>query len=556
VTGLEPVPEVTISLGRLRGVEDKTVGGKTIYKFLGVPYARPPVGKHRFKEPQAVQRWAGTWDATEHGADCLQPLTPHWRQPDTVTGEEDCLYLNIYTPSLANTSELPVLLFIHEGSFIRGSGKTVTPHFLLDRGDFVFVSVNYRLGPFGFMSTGDGVISGNNGLKDQVLALKWVQEHIHAFGSDKNEVTIAGLEAGGASVHLHYLSPLSRGLFKRGISMSGTAYCPWVMAEKSSEKALLLASALGCPTNSTYEMIKCLGRRPTGKIVSQIRPLFWKRDDFPMSPFGVVIEAPGNRSFLSEHPHSLTGRGEVADVPLLTSFTSEEGLFPVAPYVNREELMKELNDNWHQIAPHLLDYESTVLPQNFVNISQKVKDYYFEKGDEISILTRDHVIELVGDRLFVVGIENAARHQASVAQSPVYLYRFSYKGKHSVSNSITGSSPHILGVSQGDDLIYILSRSTLSPLETEEDKAMMEKMTNIWVSFITTGTPSPDTAVQWDAVNQNPGNVQGDLTYLDIVSSEDISQFYSFDLGFAKFWNSLNLDGLVIVDDKILKDEL
>lgn len=126
----------------------------------------------------------------------------------------------------------------------------------------------------GFLSTEDTVVPGNMGMKDQVMALKWVKDNIQYFGGNPNSITLVGMSAGGSSVHLHYMSPLSNGLFNRGFSMSGTALNPWVLAENSLQKAKQLASSLGCNMVTTREMIDCLRYRPARQIVQNVQQFF------------------------------------------------------------------------------------------------------------------------------------------------------------------------------------------------------------------------------------------------------------------------------------------
>ena len=220
------IPFVKVEQGLLTGTSFETESKKIIYAFKGIPYARPPVAELRFREPQPAMHWHSVWSANVSGSKCLQYRYFNI-SPDPIEGSEDCLYLNVYTPNLFKnvTGLLPVIVFIHGGAFMNGDGSEVKPHYLMDQGDLVFVTFNYRLGPLGFLSTEDSIVPGNNGLKDQVAALEWINKNIVYFGGNPKQVTLAGMSAGGASVHLHYLSSKSVGLFQHGISISGTALC-------------------------------------------------------------------------------------------------------------------------------------------------------------------------------------------------------------------------------------------------------------------------------------------------------------------------------------------
>ncbi|CAH1975197.1 unnamed protein product [Acanthoscelides obtectus] len=198
-------PTVTLSNGKIKGLSQKTAyKGNPYYSFRRIPYAEPPVGNRRFEPPTAKSKWNGTLDATKEGSQCVQSINP-------VLGSEDCLFINVYTPSLKQDN-IPVVVFIHGGGFSGGNSSYAAqpPDLFLDE-NVVFVMFNYRLGIFGFLSTEDLVAPGNNGLKDQVLALKWVQNNIHNFGGNPNAVTIFGQSAGAASVSYLMQSPSAKG---------------------------------------------------------------------------------------------------------------------------------------------------------------------------------------------------------------------------------------------------------------------------------------------------------------------------------------------------------
>lgn len=193
-------PQVTIVQGTLKGLFKKTLNNRWIASFEGIPYAKPPVGENRFKKSIPADPWYGILNATREPPICLQ--YDFFFEPAVLKGSEDCLFINVYTPKLPageeKTELLEVLAFIHGGAFVTGKSGSYKPFVLLDR-NILLVTFNYRLGPLGFLSTEDSVVPGNNGLKDQVLALEWIQKNIAAFGGDPEKVTIAGLSAGGAS---------------------------------------------------------------------------------------------------------------------------------------------------------------------------------------------------------------------------------------------------------------------------------------------------------------------------------------------------------------------
>ncbi|KDR19686.1 Esterase FE4 [Zootermopsis nevadensis] len=203
---------VRTNLGPVKGSMKNSWNGKPFCSYRGIPYAEPPIGDLRFKAPRGPRPWSKTLDALTDSPLCIQN--------DLVVpvGSEDCLYLNVYTPEQSSDSKSkhPVIVYIHGGKFSVGSGVSFIsgPWYLMDRA-IVLVTINYRLGVMGFLSTGDDEAPGNYGMKDQVAALRWVQQNIQEFGGDSERVTVQGQSAGSKSIHFHMFSALSRGSYER-----------------------------------------------------------------------------------------------------------------------------------------------------------------------------------------------------------------------------------------------------------------------------------------------------------------------------------------------------
>ena len=194
--------------------------------------------------------------------------------------------------------------------------KYARPEILMDS-DLVLVSLNYRLGIFGFLSTEDDLLSGNNGMKDQVLALRWVQDNIASFGGNPQSVTLHGISSGGACVHFHYFSEMSKGLFQRGYSQSGVAVNTFSIQEGALEKAKILAEAVKCRVSNTTVLVKCLKPIHYKQLLSQMG-LFFAYSQIPLSLFAPVVEK-GSKPFLGEHPYELLKKGKVKDLPWVIS---------------------------------------------------------------------------------------------------------------------------------------------------------------------------------------------------------------------------------------------
>ncbi|XP_047106309.1 juvenile hormone esterase-like [Schistocerca piceifrons] len=204
---------VSIPQGALRGRRLKTPSGRTYCSFQGIPYAKPPVGPLRFKSPEPPEPWSGIRNATKEGNIAPQ-IDFLMRSKTEYEGDEDCLYLNVYTsklPTGENAQLIPVMVWIHGGAFLLGSGNTELygPDYLMEH-DVLLVTFNYRLGVLGFLSTEDELVPGNAGLKDMVMALKWVKSNITRFGGDPGNVTIFGESAGSMSCHILSISSAAK----------------------------------------------------------------------------------------------------------------------------------------------------------------------------------------------------------------------------------------------------------------------------------------------------------------------------------------------------------
>ncbi|GMR32337.1 hypothetical protein PMAYCL1PPCAC_02532, partial [Pristionchus mayeri] len=297
----------------------------TVFTFLGVPYAQPPTGERRFKSPQQlIELPTSPYVASTWPSSCAQDVetAPSFtlNNPYPFTVGEDCLYLNIFTPDVGKSSGLryPVIVFFHGGNFQTGSANEWPGHGLASRG-VVVVTANYRLGAFGFMTLGDS--NGNWGLQDQRLSLSWVQQYISSFGGDPRAVTIIGHDAGGVSVGLHMLSPLSKNLFRAAASMSGSEVSYHSTIGKPAlafNNTLKLGRYLGCTQALPQNVWDCILTRSTDDIVRACtsvptpfnRYLFMPTVDgvnVVSNPLWALNNIPEGRAIYASPVHYLTG---------------------------------------------------------------------------------------------------------------------------------------------------------------------------------------------------------------------------------------------------------
>lgn len=485
-------PEVKVESGILRGKWIQSLFSKrNVAAFEGIPYAEPPVGKLRFQRTVPATSWSGV-----KVVDRLSPICP---QQDfllgklDVEGSEDCLYINVYAPeTVSRTQPLPVMVFIHGGGFAVWSGGMHGPELLMER-DVVYVNFNYRLGPLGFLSTGDDTIPGNYGMKDMVMALNWVRQNIGSFGGDPESVTIFGESAGGASVHYMTLSPLTKGLFHRAIPMSGSANGPSAFqdAAEAKKNAAKLAALMDCPAQPSSRLLQCLQGKAAKDIVAA-QPAFSEWYGHPMLPFRVVAEPGVAGAFIDRPPRQLVPH----DVPLMIGVVSEEGCVMTAPLLENAHAMKDFNENFNKVLP-LTIYLAHLPEKEQKAISQEIRDMYFARSDDI----KSPLTDLYSDIHFRYPTLMTIKQHKANARSSVYSYELAH---HSENKGFAGPfSGYKLNTSfemcHCDDLMYLFPFKELFPQEwTDSDRAYTDLMLDLFTTFAATGQPTSDNS--WSEV--------------------------------------------------------
>ncbi|PNF42151.1 Esterase E4 [Cryptotermes secundus] len=530
---------VAVAQGQLRGRKVTAKDGTTYFSFQGVPYCKPPVGPLRFKAPQPADSWEGIRDALTEGS-----VAPQIDDvvADAYLGEEDCLYLNVYTPKLPSRSGdslKAVMVWIHGGGFYMGSGNTQIngPDYLV-AGDVVLVTFNYRLGALGFLSTEDAETSSNNGLKDQVMALRWVQQNIAQFGGDPGNVTIFGVSAGGGSVHFHLLSPLSAGLFHRAIAMSGVVLNPWALVEEPRERAFRLGAALGCKTTNSKELVEFLRSVPVRQLVEDVDKAKTPEEKASnMLFFAPTLERGaqmGEEVFLTGKPLDLLQEGRFHKVPFISGITSHEGMLIMRALFKNPTLLSGLNNNYESFIPPTMKLEKKSAKSQ--EVALKIKEFYF--GDKpVSRETLQPLFDLFSDMYFIVGIKKSIDLQLKHSDTPIYFYQFSFDEKLGLIEKYIGDST-IPGVCHGAEVAYLfkgfyIDEAKLSP-DTDYMKTVF-RMVKLWTNFAKTGnpTPGPDPSlgVTWIPVTET------ELNYLNIDKELTMQKDLAKDR--VAFWEEL-----------------
>ncbi|XP_053666504.1 juvenile hormone esterase-like [Anopheles marshallii] len=499
------VPRVCIDDGCMRGSWMRSVHGERYEAFIGVPFAKPPIGALRFANPVPNDPWTEKeLDASGRipRAPCLQQNL--FLPQRGVEGKEDCLYLNVYRPFLSNKTEgkqnstapLATLVYIHGGGFFAGYNSPLVAgaEKLMDH-PVILVTITYRLAAFGFLSTGDEAASGNFGLKDQRLALRWVQRNIAAFGGDPRLVTIMGHSAGGASVHLHLMHLGNEGIFQRAVSLSGNALAPWSAPRTNPEQlARQQAELLGVKEAhqmTTSELVEALRSIDAERFVDSYKG-FTNGSRYPAIVYGPVVESSTVKdAFLTATPKELWSRGEHLSVPWLTGVVPNDGFVFSAPMLKDTDCTKELFAQQQALLLNLLG--GAKQPEAFPMLMEHFFNHQSTVGQ---CFTKEHVgilTKVFNEGLFVYPLMLSVRQHANHTRSnaPIYLYKFNYKGPHSYSSLLAPDNdpPQDFGIVHCDDLIYIFRAPILFPdfSRNSPDAKVTKKMTKLLVDFARTG---------------------------------------------------------------------
>lgn len=459
---------VTTEGGTLRGANE--AGYRS---FLGVPFAEPPVGEKRWRPPVPAAKWSGQRDATKPGAACPQ-------QGSIVSGGdsgngstvEDCLYLNVYTPTdgtarrtlpeLARAGKLPVMVWIHGGSYTSGAGSDYGPGRLVTEGGVIVVTINYRLGALGFLalpelSSEQELGSGTYGLLDQQLALRWVQQNIAKFGGDTKNVTLFGESAGGGSVCAQMVAPQAKGLFAKAIAESGCALRGPTRAA-AERTGVSFAAKLGCRGAA---VLTCLRSKSPTQIRSASNVAGTSLTYAPASG-GPVLPTDVESAF---------GSGTFQKVPLLQGTNRDEGRLFI------------LSLGLSGIAP---DLYPTALRRATGNLASQIAaryplSKYGTPGDALGAIVTDATFSCPALRT----------NTAAAKTAPVYAYEF---------NDPNAPLPKIgnypLKAAHAAELPYLFDLKRLGGLPASAQK-LSKEMVAYWTSFAIDGDPNVDGAPKW-----------------------------------------------------------
>nr|XP_034974962.1 fatty acyl-CoA hydrolase precursor, medium chain-like isoform X1 [Zootoca vivipara] len=499
-------PKVVTKYGPLQGKLASVKGiDQPVNVFLGVPFAKPPVGALRFSPPQPAEPWSHVRESTSNPPMCLQDL--RWMadfgkmlnvtMPDIAVAE-DCLYLNVFTPD--TKAKLPVMVWIHGGALVLGGAFLYDGSALAAYEKVVVVAIQYRLGLPGFFSTGTSDARGNWGLLDQVASLQWVQENIAHFGGDPNSVTIFGESAGAFSVGIQLLSPLSKGLFHRAISESGVTQLPDLVITHPDVLAQLsnkIANTFGCEASSSA-LVHCLRSKTEEELITLTAKL---------TPGFGIIPAVVDGEFIRKAPEELLASKELNTVPYLLGMNNHEYGWVVPAALNISGIAEGMDKETIIATFQQITTSTKFSPESLQII---LDEYLGDTKDRAKL--RDRFLDMMGDMVFVApSVEIARYHRDSGA--PVYLYEFQCR-----PSALKHTKPDFVKADHGDEIGFVFGvpflSSELAALmgkATEAEIELSRKIMKYWSNFARNGNPNGKGLVEWPRYDLNEGYLELNL---------------------------------------------
>ncbi|XP_038219784.1 esterase FE4-like [Zerene cesonia] len=473
-------PQIVVAQGIMRGKECTTPCGKRYYSFEGIPYAKPPVGDLRFRDPQKPEPWSGVLDATKPGNKAIQ-----LNAAGGIEGSEDCLYLNVYTPSLPSEKieKLPVLFFVHGGRFLVGYGDYYRPDYLI-RHDIVIVTINYRLSIFGFLCLHTPVVPGNAGAKDTIMALRWVKNNIGNFNGDDGNIVGCGESAGACIVDSYLTSKMADGLISKVICQSASLLSDlYLINEDYVGKAKEIAKNMGEDISDTSELFDFFSKASVEDLIYAYTMCEVNRDPFILNSFLLpVVERKFENveAFFDEYPLESIRNNRYKKLPkILTAATHEAALF----IQRHEDGSINFNRNLRKFIPRysFIDTESS----RAYKIEKRLRELYF-KDANIEMGTLEEYLTLISDTYFLRDIMYEVE-TFSQNQNDLYLCRFDYPGS---MNTRVMKKLGFNGTTHGDLIQYIFYKEKKAKLCTESDMKVVDMLTEAWCNFAKTGKPT------------------------------------------------------------------
>ncbi|KAM6223736.1 liver carboxylesterase 1-like [Rhynchocyon petersi] len=507
-------PIVDTMQGKVLGKYVKIEGfEQPVAVFLGIPFAKPPLGSLRFSPPQPADSWNFVKNTTSYPPMCsqdavagqmLSELFTNRKESIPLKFSEDCLYLNIYTPAnLMKRNRLPVMVWIHGGGLLVGGASTYDGLALAAHEDVVVVTIQYRLGIWGFFSTGDEHSPGNWGHLDQVAALQWVQDNIANFGGNPGLVTIFGESAGGESVSVLVLSPLAKNLFHRAISESGVAFSAVLVNKEVRSAAEQVAVFAGCKTTTSAAMVHCLRQKTEDELLVATQKMkFFSLDlveDYRQSYLFLPTVVDG--VLLPKTPEEIVAEKQFNTVPYIIGINKQEFGW-LLPTMMGYPFSEGKLDQKTAVSLLRKSYPAVAVPEELIPM---ITEKYLGGTDDPA-KKKDLFLDMLGDVVFGILSVIAARHHRD-AGGPTYMYEFQHRPSFS-----SEMKPKTVIADHGDELFSVFGAPFLKEGGTEEEVKLSKMVMKLWANFARNGNPNGDGLPHWPAYDQKEGYLQIGVT--------------------------------------------
>ncbi|KAK8750430.1 hypothetical protein OTU49_014823 [Cherax quadricarinatus] len=486
----------------VEGKTMQTINNRTIYAFQGIRYGKPPTGDFRFKKTEPADPYPenDTVVANHLGNMCPQRgLLYHG-----PVGDEDCLFLNVYTPYLPDELEqkhngtlLPVMLFIHGGAFISGDASLYTPTKLLDR-DVILVVIHYRLGSLGFFSLDNDDAPGNAGLWDQITAMQWVKDNIEGFGGDSSRVTIFGESAGSASVNYHLIIEKSRGLFHGVIGESGSALEHWAHDPDPITSAIVIAEANKCSVSSLSEIYECMKTKSALDLAINMANFVEadrKSGGMGFKGASPVTQGPSvSDPLVTKDPKQSFKDHDMSDVPLMIGANKHEGSFIMGIMYNEYLVANNKTNDTEYLRTDMIDdiLGAFGVVDTTGSIARSMTESYI-RGTDLGDFeaASPGLIDMTGVMFLKAGAWKTALHHAEYTNK-TFFYSFDFESDDTMFSWLFIGHSHVpfkQGVTHSDELMYLFA----FPAVMEGQQIMVkDRMVRMWTNFAIYGDPTPD----------------------------------------------------------------
>ncbi|OWF47765.1 Carboxylesterase 3 [Mizuhopecten yessoensis] len=511
-TSCQSFPTVNTPSGPIKGIAVHTLG-KDVVQFRNIPYAKPPVGNLRFEKTLPVEPWTETLDGTAFGPSCMQDISQFpemWKNAVNTRVSEDCLQLNIYVPGPVSTEvKKPVMFWIHGGAFVTGNSWGYDASFLALK-DVIVVTINYRLGIFGFLSTEDDALPSNFGLWDMIEALKWVNKNIASFGGDPESVTIFGESAGGFAVSYLAMIPSTSGLFKRIIPQSGSAIGLLGIALNPARAAKATGKFVGCITDENKDIenknfVDCLkGKTSEELLKAQSDPGTLYFGHFSLSPVAwpsidgeLLLRSPLDSLNDPKSDESIYFRS----LDMLAGTTDNEGSLLSILLIGLQEPM-EFNLTDGIPTSVLCDVFAPTVAKEMFNDETIASDLLCKEYSADNLEQQARNIAIVyEDVCFVAPTVQLLDFHAKGKASPntyQYLYTLGLKFPF-----VIPEYPWMEGAGHATELVYMFGPTGMNEMDeslsSDKERAFTDILVTYWTNFAKTGNPNGNGLVQWKA---------------------------------------------------------